>query len=79
MKIEYSPGDDILYIKFRNAKEVACRGVTDTVYFDLDADDNLSGIEIHNASHQVGKDSWTSIDFAGLLMDAVTANTEILT
>ncbi len=50
MKTEYDRNADILYIKFKDAKIVDTRMLSEDFYVDLDKNEDFVGIEIWKAS-----------------------------
>ena len=53
MKTEYDRGADILYFRFKDAKIVDTRMLSEDVYVDLDKNEEFVGIEIWKASQNV--------------------------
>jgi uncharacterized protein YuzE len=53
MKLEYYPDTDSLYIDFSARVSTESREVFDVVVFGYDADGNLVGIDIDNASRKL--------------------------
>ena len=53
MKIEYDQEVDALYIQFKNSEIVNSDEEPEGFVFDYDADGNIVGLEIRNASKQV--------------------------
>jgi uncharacterized protein YuzE len=70
MKIEYNPEYDVLYIKFKKARQVTCVEVTELVTADIDGKGHLVGLEVVDASRQFGMRNCTAVDFAGLVAPA---------
>ncbi|MCE2899776.1 MAG: DUF2283 domain-containing protein [Gemmatimonas sp.] len=53
MKLNYHADTDSLYIDLSERTSVESREISDGVVLDDDADGNLVGIDIDNASHKV--------------------------
>jgi uncharacterized protein YuzE len=53
MKINYYPETDSLYIDLSEKSSVASREISEGVVLDYDAEGNLVGIDIDNASSKV--------------------------
>ena len=53
MKINYYPETDSLYIDLTEHPSVESREVSEGIVLDYDAEGNLVGIDIDNASHKV--------------------------
>jgi uncharacterized protein YuzE len=53
MKLNYYPGTDSLYIDLSEQASVESREISEGVVLDYDADGNLFGIDIDNASDKV--------------------------
>lgn len=53
MKINYYPETDSLYIDFSSASSAESREVSEGVVLDYDAEGNLVGIDIDNASRKL--------------------------
>lgn len=53
MKINYYPDTDSLYIDLSEKSSVESRGISEGVVVDYDAEGNLVGIDIDNASSKV--------------------------
>lgn len=53
MKLNYYPETDSLYIDLSEKTSVESREITEGVVLDYDADGNLVGIDIDNASKKV--------------------------
>ncbi len=53
MKLNYFPETDSLYIDLSDRASVESREVSEGIVLDYDADGNLSGIDIDNASTKV--------------------------
>ncbi|MGB5622010.1 MAG: DUF2283 domain-containing protein [Gammaproteobacteria bacterium] len=53
MKLNYHPETDSLYIDLAERTGVESREISDGVVLDYDADGNLVGIDIDNASRKV--------------------------
>ncbi len=58
MRIEYDGDADILYLQFKAARQVMTVEVTERLYVDLDADGAVAGIEVLDASEQIGTDNF---------------------
>lgn len=53
MKLNYDPETDSLYIDFSAKSSVESTGVSPGIVLDYDAEGNLVGIDIDNASHKL--------------------------
>ena len=53
MKLKYYPDTDSLYIDLSEQPSVETREISDGVVLDYDANGNLAGIDIDNASKKV--------------------------
>lgn len=53
MKLNYDPGTDSLYIDLSERTSVESREISEGIVLDYDADGNLVGIDIDNASAKV--------------------------
>ena len=53
MKVNYYPETDSLYIDLSSKLSVDSREVSDGVVLDYDADGNLVGLDIEQASHKL--------------------------
>ena len=53
MKLNYYKETDSLYIDFSSKPSVESRAVSDGVVLDYDADGNIAGIDIDNASKKI--------------------------
>ncbi len=53
MRLKYSPDTDSLYIDLSSKPSVDSREISDGVVLDYDADGNLAGIDIDNASRKI--------------------------
>ena len=53
MKLNYYPDTDSLYIDFSSRPSVESREISEGVTLDYDADGNLVGIDIDNASRKI--------------------------
>ena len=53
MKLNYHPETDSLYIDLSEQTSVESREISDGIVLDYDADGNLVGIDIDNASEKV--------------------------
>lgn len=60
MKLNYFPETDSLYIDLSDRASVESREVSEGIVLDYDADGNLAGIDIDNAS--------TKVDMANLTL-----------
>jgi len=65
MKINYYPDTDSLYIDFSSKTSVDSREVSDGIVLDYDADGNLVGIDIDQAS--------LKLDFKELILSKLPA------
>jgi uncharacterized protein YuzE len=65
MRINYYPDTDSLYIDLSSKTSVDSREVSDGIVLDYDADGNLVGIDIDNAS--------LKLDFKELVLSKVPA------
>ncbi len=63
MKITYDPEVDAVYIQLREAEPVRAVDVADGVTADLDAEGNLIGLEVLDASEKVGHEGLDSLSF----------------
>ncbi len=53
MRLKYYPDTDSLYIDLSSKPSVDSREISDGVVLDYDADGNLTGIDIDNASRKI--------------------------
>lgn len=53
MKLKYYPDTDLLYIDLSKQPSVETREISEGVVLDYDANGNLAGIDIDNASKKV--------------------------
>jgi len=53
MKLKYHPDTDSLYIDLSSKPSVDSREISEGVVLDYDADGNLTGIDIDNASRKI--------------------------
>ena len=53
MKLKYYPDTDSLYIDLSSKPSVDSREISEGVVLDYDADGNLAGIDIDNASRKI--------------------------
>jgi uncharacterized protein YuzE len=53
LKLNYYPETDSLYIDLSSKPGAECREVSEGVVLDYDADGNLTGIDIDNASRKL--------------------------
>lgn len=53
MKLKYYPDTDSLYIDLSSKPSVDSREISEGVVLDYDADGNLTGIDIDNASRKI--------------------------
>ena len=53
MRLKYYPDTDSLYIDLSSKPSVDSREISDGVVLDYDADGNLAGIDIDNASRKI--------------------------
>ena len=63
MKITYDPEVDAVYIQFREAEPARAVDVSEGVTVDLDAEGNLVGIEVLDASERMGQEGLDSLSF----------------
>ena len=65
MKLNYYPETDSLYIDLSEQASVESREISDGVVLDYDAEGNLAGIDIDNASDKVQLDKLTVSNLPG--------------
>jgi len=53
MKITYDSKYDVLYLKFKDIKEVVYKNLTDDITIDMDERGKIAGIEILSASKHI--------------------------
>jgi len=53
MKLKYYPDTDSLYIDLSSKPSVDSREISEGIVLDYDADGNLTGIDIDNASNKI--------------------------
>jgi uncharacterized protein YuzE len=70
MKLKYYPDTDSLYIDLSSRPSVDSREISDGVVLDYDADGNLTGIDIDNASRK--------IDLKEVVLSKMPANLQTL-
>ena len=73
MKIEYSKTADALYVYFREVEAARSEDVQDGVVIDFDAQGQLVGIEILDASSRIGPQDLGSVCVENLPVVAVEA------
>jgi len=56
MRITYDSKYDVLYLQFKDTKEVVCKNLTDDITIDLDEKGKIAGIEILSASKHIDLD-----------------------
>lgn len=61
MEISYDKDADALYIALRKGTFAKNRKVDDVTIFDLDADDNLIGIELLDAGKRIPEESLSQV------------------
>jgi len=62
MKITYDSKYDVLYLKFKDIKEVVCKNLTDDITIDIDERGKIAGIEILSASKHIDLDKLLPIE-----------------
>jgi uncharacterized protein YuzE len=67
MEITYDKEADALYIEFRKGKFAKNKKIDDFTIFDLDADGNLLGIELLDASKRIPTESLSEVNVKNLL------------
>ncbi len=55
MKITYDPKADALYIRFLESQEVTTKRLTEDIAIDYGVGEHVAGIEILDASKQIGE------------------------
>ncbi len=63
MKITYDPEVDAAYIQLREAEPARAVDVAEGVTADLDAEGNLIGFEVLDASERIGEQGLESLSF----------------
>jgi uncharacterized protein YuzE len=71
MKLEYYKDTDSLYIDLSSKSSAESREISEGIALDFDADGNLVGIDIDNASRK--------IDLKEIILSKIPAETETLT
>ena len=71
MKLNYYKDTDSLYIDLSSKPSAESREISDGVVLDYDADGNIAGIDIDNASHK--------IDLREVILSKLPAEIEALT
>ena len=71
MKLDYYPDTDSLYIDLSERPSVESQEVSTGIVLDYDADGNLVGIDIDNASRKVRLDELTLDKFSVPAQDGV--------
>jgi uncharacterized protein YuzE len=71
MKLEYYKDTDSLYIDLSSKSSAESREISEGIVLDYDADGNLVGIDIDNASRK--------IDLKQIILSRIPAETETLT
>ena len=71
MKLNYYPDTDSLYIDLSSHPSAESREVSKGIVLDYDAQGNLTGIDIDNATHK--------IDLKEIILSKIPAETERLT
>jgi uncharacterized protein YuzE len=71
MKLNYYKDTDSLYIDLSSRPSVETREISEGVVLDYDADGNLAGIDIDNASRK--------IDLREIILSKIPAEVEALT
>ena len=71
MKLEYYKDTDSLYIDLSSKSSAESREISEGIVLDYDADGNLVGIYIYNASRK--------IDLKQIILSRIPAETETLT
>lgn len=71
MKLRYYPDTDSLYIDLSSKPSVDSREISEGVVLDYDADGNLTGIDIDNASRK--------IDLKEVVLSKIPADLQTLT
>ena len=71
MKIEYSKGSDALYVYFRQVEVAQSREVQDGVVVDFDADGQLVGIEVLDASARFTVQELVNVSIENLPLEMI--------
>lgn len=71
MKIKYYKETDSLYIDLSSRPGVESKEISEEIVLDYDADGNLVGIDIDNASHK--------IDLKEIILSKIPVETETIT
>ena len=71
MKLKYYPETDSLYIDLSSKPSVATKEVSPGIVLDYDADGNLTGIDIDNASRKIDLHEVTLSNMAGELQNQI--------
>ena len=71
MKIEYSKGADALYVYFREAEVAQSREVQEGVVVDFDADGQLVGIEVLDASARFSLRELVNVSIENLPLEMI--------
>ena len=71
MKLNYYKDTDSLYIDFSSRPSAESREISDGIVLDYDADGNITGIDIDNASRK--------IDLREVILSKIPAEVEALT
>ena len=56
MRITYDSKYDVLYLQFKDTKEVICKNLTDDITIDVDERGKITGIAILSASKHIDLD-----------------------
>ncbi|HKZ40003.1 MAG TPA: DUF2283 domain-containing protein [Candidatus Hodarchaeales archaeon] len=75
MKLNYYPDTDSLYIDFSEKPSVDSREISEGVVLDYDADGNLVGIDIDNASLKINLKETKLIEYPPKYRQLVPGNT----
>lgn len=68
MKLRYYPETDSLYIELIGKPSVDSQEITDEVVIDFDADGNIVGIDIDNASQKIDMKTVEAINLPKILI-----------
>ena len=68
MKLRYYPETDSLYIELIDKPSVDSQEITDEVVIDFDADGNIVGIDIDNASQKIDMKTVEAINLPKILI-----------
>ena len=71
MKLNYYKDTDSLYIDFSSRPSAESREISDGIVLDYDADGNITGIDIDNASRK--------IDLREVILSKIPAEVEAMT